>query len=83
MHGERARGLRRQRGMSRKAMAVRAGLSQAAVARLGSGPGVWRRGRTLARIAAALGVHISDLAPVLASDLAMPGPAPLPPRRRP
>lgn len=54
LDGHRLRQLRRQRGLSQASLAALAGISQATVARLELRPAVPCRGRTLARLAAAL-----------------------------
>jgi transcriptional regulator with XRE-family HTH domain len=55
LDGERLRKLRRQRGLSQEKLANRAGISITTVARLERSPRPSCRGRTLARLAAALG----------------------------
>jgi transcriptional regulator with XRE-family HTH domain len=55
LDGKRLRQLRRQRGLSQEKLADRAGISAATVARLERHPHPSCRGRTLARLAAALG----------------------------
>ena len=57
LDGERLRQLRRQRGLSQKELAGQAGLSVATVARLERQASAPCRGRTLARLARALGEH--------------------------
>ena len=60
-NANRLRGLRRQRGLSQAELAGRAGVSVSAIARLEQRPGAACRGRTLARLAAALGADPADL----------------------
>jgi transcriptional regulator with XRE-family HTH domain len=55
LDGQRLRQLRREQGLSRQELAARAGISPGTVARLERGPRPACRGRTLARLAAALG----------------------------
>jgi DNA-binding XRE family transcriptional regulator len=55
LDGERLRQLRRQHGLSQERLADRAGVSLTTVARLERQPCSSCRGRTLARLAAALG----------------------------
>ena len=55
LDGHRMRRLRRQRGLSRKQLAARAGISPATVGRLERRPAAPCRSRTLGRLAAALG----------------------------
>jgi DNA-binding XRE family transcriptional regulator len=57
LDGKRLRALRRQRGLSQEKLADRAGISTATVARLERHPHPSCRGRTLARLAAALGEY--------------------------
>jgi transcriptional regulator with XRE-family HTH domain len=60
--GPKLRQLRRQQGLSQEKLADRAGMSVATVARLELQPRATCRGRTLARLAAALGEQPSALA---------------------
>lgn len=57
LDGPRLRQLRRQRGLSREELAAQAGLSVATVARLERQLSAPCRGRTLGRLARALGEH--------------------------
>jgi transcriptional regulator with XRE-family HTH domain len=71
LDGKRLRQLRRQRGLSQEKLADRAGISTATVARLERHPYPSCRGRTLARLAAALGEHpaaIMSLRPASRAD---------------
>lgn len=63
MDGNRLRQLRRQHGLSRDQLAVKAGISQSTVARLEPCPRITCRSRTLGRLAAALGVQPAALTP--------------------
>ena len=57
LDGHRLRQLRRQRGLSQEELAAQAGLSVATVARLERQASAPCRGRTLGRLARALGEH--------------------------
>jgi transcriptional regulator with XRE-family HTH domain len=57
LDGQRLRQLRRQRGLSQETLADRAGISIATVVRLERYPHPSCQGRTLARLASALGEH--------------------------
>jgi transcriptional regulator with XRE-family HTH domain len=57
LDGQRLRQLRRQRGLSQEELAAQAGLSVATVARLERQASAPCRGRTLGRLARALGEH--------------------------
>ena len=57
LDGQRLRQLRRQRGLSQEGLADQAGLSVATVARLERQTSAPCRGRTLGRLARALGEH--------------------------
>lgn len=71
--GQRLGALRRQRELSRQMLAERAGLSPATVARLENRTRSSCRGRTLARLAAALGTRPADMLPPAAITLAAAG----------
>ena len=67
LDGRRLRQLRRQHGLSQEKLADRAGLSLTTIARLERQPRASCRSRTLARLAAALGEHVSTITPALAA----------------
>jgi anti-sigma regulatory factor (Ser/Thr protein kinase)/DNA-binding XRE family transcriptional regulator len=60
--GHRLRHLRRERGLTRAGLAAKAGISQATIARLERQRRASSRGRTVARLAAALGEQPATLA---------------------
>ena len=62
LDGQRLRQLRRERGMSQEKLADRAGMSLTTVARLEGQARASCRGRTLGRLAAALGEHPAAIA---------------------
>ncbi|MGI8450135.1 MAG: helix-turn-helix domain-containing protein [Streptosporangiaceae bacterium] len=64
LDGQRLRQLRRQRGLSQEELADQAGLSVTTVARLERRPNAPCRGRTLGRLARALGEHPARLVAV-------------------
>ena len=71
LDGKRLRQLRHQRGLSQERLADRAGISTATVGRLERHPHPSCRGRTLARLAAALGERpaaIMSLRPASQTD---------------
>jgi transcriptional regulator with XRE-family HTH domain len=61
--GERIRELRRQRGISQKDLADRAGISPDTLSRLERQPRTSCRTRTIARLAAALGEEPASISP--------------------
>ena len=63
LDGARLRELRRRRGLTQAELARQAGLSAATVARLEHGTRAPCRGRTLARLAAALGEQMAAITP--------------------
>lgn len=63
LDGGQLRRLRQRRGLSQEQLASRAGVSLAAVTRLERRPQAACRGRTLARLAAALGEEPAALIP--------------------